>query len=125
VKKRTFRKLEIFLHFLTSAILLIKGFDEIVKHLYFPGLILVGLGLLVIIITFFWRKLGIRPKQARIMCYYIEAPALFIIAYMLHLEKKEALPHIFLLAGMLYPMLGFISSKKFKRINKSSLSNMR
>ncbi|WP_294824844.1 hypothetical protein [uncultured Flavobacterium sp.] len=125
MKKRTFRKLEIFLHILTSAILLLKGFDEVVKHLYFPGFILIGLGLLVLTITIFWRRLGIRPKQARIMCYYIEAPALFIIAYMLHLEKKEALPQIFILAGMLYPMLGFISSKKFKRINKSSLSNMR
>lgn len=59
------------------------------------------------------------------MCYYIESPALFIIAYVLYLEKKDALPHIFLLAGMLYPMLGFISTKMFKRINKSSMSNMR
>ncbi|MCW4470443.1 hypothetical protein OGH69_15840 [Flavobacterium sp. MFBS3-15] len=123
MKKKTFRKLEVLLHILTAAILLLKGFDEVVKRLYFPGCILLGLGLLVLIISLFWRKLGIKPKQARIMCYYIEAPALFLISYMLHLEKKGALPQFFLLAGMLYPMLGFISSKKFKKINKS-IGNM-
>ncbi|AWH83624.1 hypothetical protein HYN59_00170 [Flavobacterium album] len=119
MKKKTFRRLEILLHVLTSVILLLKGYAEVVKHLYFPGCILLGLGIIVLSITFFWRKLNIKPKQARIMCYYIEAPALFLTAYVLYLEKNESLPHIFLLAGMLYPMLGFISSKKFKRINKS------
>ncbi len=125
MKKRTFRKLELLLHILTSLVLLLKGYDEVLKGLYFPGCILWGLALLVLIISLFWRKLGIKPKQARIMCYYIEAPALFLTAYVLHLEEKEALPQIFLLAGMLYPMLGFISSKKFRKLNKSSLRNMR
>jgi hypothetical protein len=124
VKKKTFRKLEIFLHILTATMLLLKGSDEVIKHLYFPGFILIGLGLLVILICLFWRKFSIRPKQARIMCYYFEAPALFLISYMLYLEKNEALPQFFLLAGMLYPMLGFISSKKFKKIN-SSVGNAR
>ena len=125
MKKRTFRKLEILLHVLTSVILLLKGSEEIYRGLYFPGCILAGLGVIVLTISFFWRRMNIRPKQARVMCYYIEAPALFITAYVLYLENKDTLPQIFLLAGILYPMFGFITSKKFKKINKSSLSNMR
>jgi hypothetical protein len=121
MKKKTFRKLEVLLHFLTAFILLIKGCDELSRNLYFPGGIIVGLAVVVIIITVFWKTFYISPKQARQICYYLEAPALMVTAYMLHLEDKAFLPDIFFCAAMLYPAMGFISSKKFKEDSKKYL----
>ncbi|ALM48507.1 hypothetical protein AMR72_06080 [Flavobacterium psychrophilum] len=120
MKKKTFRKLEILLHFITAFILLIKGADELGRRLYFPGFIIIGLALLILAITIFWKTLYIRPKQARQVCYYLEAPALLVTAYVLHLENKPFLPSIFLIAALLYPAMGFISSKKFRRIKNIS-----
>ncbi len=117
MKKRTFRKLEALLHFLTGLVLLLKGIDLITRHLYFPASILLGLGLAIFIVNFFWRRLQIKPKQARVLCYYLESPALLVTSYVLYLEHTDNFPHIFLIAAILYPAMGFISSKKFKKIN--------
>ena len=121
MNKKAFRRLEYFLHFLTELLLLIKGADEVSRGLYFPGLIITALALTVLVISLFYRRLKIRPKQARTICWYIEAPALLVTAYMLYLEKREFAPHIFLLAAIMYPAMGFISSKKFKRIKNTGL----
>jgi hypothetical protein len=121
MNKKTFRKLEVLLHFLTTFILLIKGCDELNKRLYFPGGIILGLALTILVITIFWKPLYIAPKQARIVCYYLESPALLITAYVLYLEDKPFLPHIFFIAAMLYPVTGFITSKKFNNIKNTPL----
>lgn len=86
------------------------------RGLYFPGVIILGLALTILAITIFWKTFYIKPKQAREVCYYLECPALLIISYVLHLEGKPFMPDIFLIAGMLYPVAGFISSKKFNRL---------
>lgn len=116
MNKKTFRKLEILLHFLTAFILLLKGADEVSKRLYFPGFIIIAIALIILSITIFWKTFYIRPKQARLTCYYLESPALLITAYVLYLENKPFLPDIFLIAALLYPAMGFISSKKISRI---------
>lgn len=120
MKKKAARKLESFLHFITATVLLLKGIDEIVRKLYFPGAIIIGLALTVLVINFFWRFFKITPKQARTVCWYIETPALIVTAYMLHLERKEFMPYIFLLAAVIYPVMGFVSSKKFKKMRKAA-----
>ncbi|WP_297333233.1 hypothetical protein [Flavobacterium sp.] len=120
MRKRTVRRLEYFLHFLTALLLLIKGIHEISKGLYYPGIIIAGLSVTVFTIILFWRKLKIKPKQARVICWYLEAPALLLSSYMLYLEKKEFMPYLFFLAAVMYPAMGFISSKKFKRLRKST-----
>lgn len=118
MKKKTFRKLEVLLHFVTAFILIIKGVDEMSRRLYFPGSIILGLALSILVITIFWKTLFISPKQARLVCYYLEAPALLITSYVLYLEGKQFLPHLFFIAAMLYPMVGFLSSKKPKDLKK-------
>jgi len=120
MKKKTARQLEFFLHLLTSAVLLLKGCSEIVEGKSFPGLIISCLALLVPLLLFLWKPLRITPKQARIACYYIESPALIVTAYVLYLEGKEFHPYLFLIAALLYPVVGLISSKKFKRLKKAS-----
>lgn len=88
------------------------------KRLYFPGSIILGLALAILVITIFWKTLYISPKQARQVCYYLEAPALLVTSYVLYLEGKPFLPDIFLVAALLYPAVGLISSKKFRENNK-------
>ncbi len=121
MKKKTFRKLEVLLHFLTAFVLLLKGCDELNKRLYFPGLIILGLAITILTITIYWKKLYIKPKQARLVCYYLESPALLITSYMLYLENKMFLPYIFFIASILYPAMGFITSKKFTQIKNTHL----
>ncbi len=101
MKKKTARKLEYFLHFITALLLILKGVDEIIKELYYPGFIILGLATTVLIVAFFWRSLKIKPKQARIICWYLESPALLVTSYMLYLEKKEFMPHIFFLFSIM------------------------
>ena len=115
MKKKNIRRLETLLHILTSIILLIKGYDQFTKGIYFPAFILFGFGFLVLSIILFWRKLKIRPKQARVSCYFIESPALLVTAYILSLEGRDSLPFIFSLAALLYPAVGFISTKKARK----------
>jgi hypothetical protein len=118
MKKKTVRSLEYFLHIMTGVILLLKGYMEMNVGLYFPGFLLTAPAFTVLIIILFWRKLNIPPKHARVACYYIEAPALLVAAYVLHLEGKELHPYFFFIAAMLYPVVGFISTKKFKKLKK-------
>lgn len=118
MKKKTVRRLEYFLHILTALILLLKGSFEVSKGLLFPAFIITVPALTVLAILLLWRKLKITPKHARIVCYYIETPALLVSAYVLHLEGKELQPYFFFLAALLYPVVGFISTKKFKKIQK-------
>lgn len=120
MKKKTFRKLEVLLHFLTAFVLLLKGCDELNRGLYFPGIIILGLAATILTITIYWKKLHIKPKQARLICYYLESPALLIISYVLYLEDKTSLPYIFFIAAILYPAMGFITSKKFHKIKHTS-----
>ena len=118
MKKKTIRSIEYLLHVITVMILLLKGSMEISKGLYFPGFLLTAPAITVLSIILFWRKLNIPPKHARVASYYIEAPALLIAAYVLHLEGKELHPYFFFIAAVLYPVVGFISTKKFKQLKK-------
>lgn len=119
MKKKTSRKLEFFLHILTSIVLLLKGLTEINAGLYISGSIIILFSLLVPFFIFGWKLLKIRPRQAKIACYYLESPALFATSYVLYLEGREFSPYIFALAAILYPAVGFISSRKFKNMKKA------
>ncbi|OIQ21008.1 MAG: hypothetical protein BM557_04400 [Flavobacterium sp. MedPE-SWcel] len=120
MKKKTARKLESFLHFVTALLLIIKGVDQLIKGLYYPATIIMGLAVIILVIVLFWKSLKMKPKKARIACWYVASPAFVVMAYILYLEKKEFLPHFFILLAMMYPVMGFISSKKFKKMKKAS-----
>lgn len=116
MKKKKMQKLELVLHLLTVLVLLLKAFDLFKKGEFMPSMIILSLALATLIIITFRRKLHIRSRKAGIICFYLEAPALIFIAVVLHNEGKEFLPYIFLTAGIIYPVAGFIASKKFKQI---------
>ncbi len=118
MKKKTLRQLEILLHILTVIILVLKAGDELSRKLYFPAFITLGLAAIVVSLLFFWKVFRLSPKQSRLMCYYIETPALVLTSYVLYLEKKETAASIAIIAALLYPMVGFVSSKKFKKLKK-------
>ncbi len=116
MKKRKIRRVETALHFVTVIVLLLKATDLLKKHLFFPAVIILMAAITALAILFFRRRLHIRARHAGIICFYIETPALFIIGYVLHLEGKELLPYLFLSAGFIYPVAGFVATKKFKQI---------
>ncbi len=118
MKKRRMRSIEKALHIITVLILLLKATDLLKKNLFFPASIILMLAFTTLAILLFRRKMRIRPRHAGIICFYLESPALLVISYSLYLEKKEMLPYIFFIAGLIYPMVGFIASKKFKQIKK-------
>lgn len=118
MKKKTLRRLELLLHILTISILALKGYDEITHRIYFPAFITFGLAATVLCVLFFWKSFNLTPRESRIICYYIEAPALLITSYMFYLDKKETVAGIALIATLLYPLVGFISTKKFKKLKK-------
>lgn len=119
MKKKTARKIETILHLLTAVILILKGAEQIRKQVYFPSIVICILALAVLAVTFLWKPLRLRPRQAKVTAYYIESPALLLTAYALHMEGREFLPHFFIIAGIMYPVTGFIASKRFKRIKKA------
>lgn len=118
MKKQRMRSIETVLHIITTLILLIKAIDLIKKHLFFPASIILMLAFTTLTLLLFRRKLHVRPRHACVICFYLESPALLVISYSLYLEGKETLPYIFFMAGLIYPMAGFIASKKFKQIKK-------
>ena len=122
MKKKTVRRLEYFLHILTAIVLLLKGFDEAGKGLYFPGFIITVPAVIVLAVILFWRKLKITPKHSRVTCYYLEAPALLVTAYVLYLEGKEFYTEFFFLAALLYAGVGFVSTKRFKKLKNTHQS---
>lgn len=115
VKKKTLRQLELLLHILTAALLLLKAYDELSKRIFFPAFILLGICILLLTILFFWRLFHIPPKQARAACYYMETPALLIISYMFYLESHESIACAFLIASLIYPLVGFLSVSTRKK----------
>ena len=121
MKKRTMRRLELVLHMITVLILLLKALDLLKQHLYFPAFIILMAAVSALAVITFKRQMRIRSKYAGIICFYIEAPALLVIAYALHLEGKPMLPYIFFTAGLMYPVAGFIATKKFRQIKKPPL----
>jgi hypothetical protein len=109
VKKKTLRRIELLLHILTAVLLSLKAYDEMNRRVFFPAFIILGICILLVAILFFWRLLHIPPKQARAVCYYMETPALLVISYMFYLEDKESIACAFLIASVIYPLVGFLS----------------
>lgn len=120
MRKRTVRKLEWLLHSITILLLLIKAADLAGRQLYLPSAAITVLSLVSLGVLLLRRELGMGTRKAHIACYYIEAPALLLIAYTLYIDGNDFLPYIFLLAALIYPAVGFTGSKKFRHIKKAS-----
>ncbi|WP_129583030.1 hypothetical protein [Flavobacterium cyanobacteriorum] len=116
MKKKKTQKLETALHLLTVLVLLLKAFDLYRRDQYIPATIISVLAATALIIITFRRRLGMRSRKAGITCFYLEAPALMAVALVLHREGNEFLPLMFFIAAVIYPVAGFIASKKFKQI---------
>ena len=113
--KRILRRLELIILLLTPVLLLLKAYDEIIRRVFFPAFIILGICIVLLAVLIFWKALQIAPKQARILCYYIATPAFIIAYYMSCLENKRHMATIFLFAALLYPLAGFIFTKRQKK----------
>jgi O-antigen ligase len=109
--RKTKRYLEFALHLITISALLYKGSDEVYKKLYFPGGIILGLALLAMVVTLFWKQFKIPPRIARQTSYYLEAPALMLSGYVFYLEHAMGYAQACFIAGLAYCAIGFLSTR--------------
>jgi len=105
------RYLEFIMHLITTGALVYKGYDQISKHLYFPGGIILGIAAIAMVITLFWRQFKIPPRIARQTSYYVEAFGLFFTAYVFYLEDNITYCQYCLIAGFVYCIIGFLSTR--------------
>lgn len=116
--KKALRKLEMLLHSAITAGLLIVSAKMILSGLYFPGSILAGLVIAATCISLFWKKLGMSPRYARLTCYYLEAPAFLICWLHFKLAHESMLAQAYLMAAVIFPFFGYISSIKTYKTKK-------
>lgn len=109
--RRAKRYFEFFVHLIIIGALLYKGYDEVNKHLYFPGGIILGFAAIAMIVTLFWKPFKMPPRIARQTCYYIEAAALFLTAYVYYVEKNIAYTNYCIIAGLACCAVGFLSTR--------------
>ncbi len=105
-------KLEIFVHCITAGVLFLKGIDKISHHHAVAGAVLIALGILVLLLTFFGSRVGITHHTATKITYLIESFALCIVFALFLNDGKRFLPYIYLLAAALYMAAFLISLKK-------------
>ena len=109
IMKKFLRITEILLHSVIIALVLWKGFLLFKIGLYFPALMIMGLSLITISITIYWKKLRLAPRQARQACYYLEG-VIFLILYALCTVHERNLAQVLLMAAILFPFIGFVTS---------------
>jgi hypothetical protein len=116
--KKALRKLEMLLHSAIITGLLVVSIKMILSGLYFPGSILTGLAIAAACISLFWKKLNMSPRYARLTCYYIEAPAFLICWLHFKLGHEPMLAQAYLMAAVIFPFFGYISSIKTYKTKK-------
>jgi Ca2+/Na+ antiporter len=109
--RRFKRYIEFIIHLVIISALLYKGYDEVSRGLYFAGGIILGLAAIAMVITLFWKQFKIPPRIARQTCYYIEAPALFVSAYVFYLDKQIAYFNYCIIAGLACCVVGYLSTR--------------
>lgn len=105
-------KLESAIHFITAAVLLLKGFDKISTGSHVSGFVIFSFGIIVLLITVFHKSLKLSHIRAKWVVYLIEAIALLIIAYLYFKEDKVYLPYFYLVPSLVFFVLAGIAIKK-------------
>ena len=109
--KRFLRKTEMLLHSVIIALLIWKGVMLFNAGMYFPALLIFGLLLTAMVISIYWKKFKLAPRQARQACYYIKGPV-FLILYILCTTHERNLAQVMLMAAIVFPFIGFATSLK-------------
>jgi len=105
-------------HFITGAVLIVKGIDKIPHHLFIGSLILL-FG--VMILAFFIYSISRKQHSQRLelMVLWLEAFVALFTAYIFFTEGKKLLPYIFLLAaaGFFISIYMFYKRRKLEAMN--------
>ena len=108
------RKTEMLLHSVIIALLLWKGVMLFMSGMHFPALLILGLSLMAMVISIYWKKFRLLPREAREACYYIEG-GVFLILYVLCNAHERNLAQLLLMAAIVFPFIGFATSLKTGR----------
>ena len=74
-------RLETFVHIITSFVLLLKGLEKIDHHYVLSGTVIMALGVVVLVLALFGKRLGISHFRAKISWCIIEFVALSLTTY--------------------------------------------
>lgn len=116
--KKLVRQTEMLLHAALTGILLLRGGQLILSHMYYPGVILLGLMSITMMITLFWKRLRLAPRDARMACYYLETPALLLNYVVFNTIGATLAAQVCLIATVALPFLGFATAIKTHRKRK-------
>lgn len=94
--------LETLAHYLTAAVVLLKGFDKATHFNEHPvtASLLILLGTLILVATIFHRYFTKHFKDFRIILHTFEFFVLIIVAYYYFSEGKRALPSVYVIAAI-------------------------
>lgn len=116
------RSAEIFLHAVITAVICFLGGKLLVIGMLYPSLIILTLCITMIHISIFWKKLKMYPAQARLACYYLEGLSFLVCWATYNSLANIALSKICLIAAIMLPFIGFISSlKTYKNKKKTAI----
>lgn len=108
-------KLETAVHLITAFVLILKGFDKLSHEYYIFGSVILAFGILVLLITFFHKRLNISHNLSKGLVYMIEAIALAMIAYMTFKENKVYLPYFYLFPSIAFFVVAFLNVKGVRK----------
>ncbi len=117
--------IEMFSHYLTGGIVLLKGYDKS-EHFHEHPVIVVALFLLgafIIIATAFHRSFEKRVADFKTLLHLAEFIVLCLVSYYYWQEGKKAIPFIYLIAAVANLMVAiFFYRKKAKLLKTAGLS---
>lgn len=116
--KKLARKIEMLLHALLTGVLIFRAVLLIKDGLYYPGGIMMGLLLAAVVISLFWKQLKLAPRDARLACYYLEAPTLLLNYVVFNIEGDVLAAQVCLIATVSLPFIGYATAIKTHRKRK-------
>jgi predicted membrane channel-forming protein YqfA (hemolysin III family) len=112
-----------FAHSLTGLVVIIKGVDKaehFEQHPVIPVLLII-IGSLIIIATFFHHQLEKTIKEFKTLLFVFEGCALLLVSYYFFAAGKKLLPFAFLIAAIAYFIVAIILyRKKIKELRTST-----
>nr|WP_322623915.1 hypothetical protein [uncultured Flavobacterium sp.] len=116
--KSLLRNTEVLLHIFITAGISLLGTRLLLTDMYYPAVIILATCILTVNIATRWKKLKLYPRDARLSCYYLEGFSLLVSWATYHSNGNESLARISLIAAILLPFIGYISSLKTYRNKK-------
>ena len=99
-------KLARYAHLLTGFVIVMKGVGKIEHHQNGVGAVLIAIGIVFALFSFFHEKLAFITRHEAVLLW-IEAVVMALVAYSYFSEGKKGLPAAYVLCSVIYIVVGF------------------